>query len=324
MLPSLDATGDAGGTKQSYHNGIPADFVPKGWNDRGSAALSFGFDIDLWGKNRAALRAATSDAVAARLDLDQARLLISTNIASAYADLARLHAERDVQLAAIALRISSQKLVADRVATGLDTRAELKQADAAVPAARAELAALDESIALTHNRIAALMGEGTGSRPLHRAACGDGGGARPARRRDHRSDRPPARYRGPRGRGWRRPLTGSRRRAPISIRRSACRRWRAIESLGLSNLLKSGSSYGNAGAAVSLPIFHGGEISSRYRTARATYDEAVASCDRSVADAFHEVADAVTSQTMLAERLAQSAPVAERRGGGLFDCPPAL
>ncbi len=50
--------------------------------------------------------------------------------------------------------------MSDRVANGLDTRAELKQADAAVPAARADLAATDEAIGLTRNRIAALLGKG--------------------------------------------------------------------------------------------------------------------------------------------------------------------
>ncbi len=305
LLPSLDGTANAGATKQSYHNGIPANFAPKGWNDTGSAALSLNFDIDLWGKNRAALRAATSDAVASQLDLEQARLLLSTGIASAYADLARFYAERDVQVAAIDLRINSQKLVANRVETGLDTRAELKQADATVPAARAELASIDESIELTRNRIAALMGEGPdrGLSIARPAAMVQAHGLP----RDVTTNLI----------GRRPDVAAARARVEAAAERIQVARadfYPAIslsalagyQSLGLSNLLKGGSSYGNAGAAVSLPIFHGGEIAGRYRTARATYDEAAANYDRGVADAFHEVADAVTSQTMLAEQLAQS------------------
>jgi len=79
-----------------------------------------------------------------------------------------------------------------------------------------------------------------------------------------------------------------------------------FESLGLASLLNGGSSYGNAGPAISLPIFRGGQIAGQYRTSRAQYDEAVANYDRTVAGAYHDVADAVTSQTMLAQRLAQS------------------
>ena len=47
------------------------------------------FDLDLWGKNRAALRAAKKDAEAALYDdADEARLALTTGIAATYADLA--------------------------------------------------------------------------------------------------------------------------------------------------------------------------------------------------------------------------------------------
>jgi outer membrane protein TolC len=79
-----------------------------------------------------------------------------------------------------------------------------------------------------------------------------------------------------------------------------------FQSLGLSNLFKGGSSYGSAGPAISLPIFHGGEIQGRYRGARARYDEAVADYDRTVTDAYRAVADAVASRKALAIRLVES------------------
>src|SRR3546814_12830289 len=68
--------------------GIPPDFVPDGIQDTGHVAGTFAFDLDLWGKNRAALAAATSEAEAARVDEAQARLMLTTGIAAAYADLA--------------------------------------------------------------------------------------------------------------------------------------------------------------------------------------------------------------------------------------------
>src|SRR3954463_6993254 len=67
-LPSLSANGSAAEAKQSYNNGIPADFVPKGYNDTGRASLDLSYDLDLWGRNRAALKAATSEAEAGRMD----------------------------------------------------------------------------------------------------------------------------------------------------------------------------------------------------------------------------------------------------------------
>ncbi|MZP28073.1 multidrug transporter, partial [Escherichia coli] len=91
--PRIDAEGTVGLDKQSYNNGIPAEFIPKGWNDTGRLALDAGLDLDLFGRNRAALVAATSEAEAARLDGEQAALTLATDIAARYADLARLYAE---------------------------------------------------------------------------------------------------------------------------------------------------------------------------------------------------------------------------------------
>jgi len=306
LLPSLDAQGKGGVEKQSYYLGIPPAFVPHGWKDTGQAALNFSFDLDVWGRNRAALAAATSEAEAARIEQDQARLMLTTSIAAAYADLARLYAERDVQAAAIELRLATQKLVSDRVRTGLDTRAELKQADAGVPQARAELAEIDEMIALGRNQLAALVGAGpdrglTIARPLltslHRPGL-------PAQVTTDLIGRRPD-------------IVAARARTEAAASRIKVARADfypsislgalvGVQSIGLENLTKGGSLFGNAGPAVSLPIFHGGALSGRYREARARYDEAVADYDKTVIGAYREVADAVTSQRALADRLDQS------------------
>ena len=48
-----------------------------------------------------------------------------------------------------------------------------------------------------------------------------------------------------------------------------------VQSLGLGRLIDTGSTYGNAGPAFSLPIFDGGRLRGRYVQARAEYDEGV-------------------------------------------------
>ena len=304
-LPSLGVQGSVGENKQSYNNGIPPAFVPKGWNDTGQVAATLEFDPDLWGRNRAALAAATSQAEAARIDLEQARLVLSTNIASAYADLARLTAERVVQARALELRQQTRALVSDRVTTGLDTRGELKQADAAVPASRADLAATDEAIALTRNRIAALLGKGP-DRGMEIALPGVVATARGlpvdvttdliGRRPDIAAAR--ARVEAAASR-----IKVARADFYPAIKLSAMA---GFQALGLGNLFDSGSTYGQAGPAISLPLFRGGALQGQYRQARATYDEAVASYDGTVATAFREVADAVASRNALAARLGES------------------
>src|SRR5438477_245494 len=74
---------------------VPAALIPNGWNSQGSMGLNFSLDLDLWGKNRAALRAANADADAAHFELHEAELALTTGIAATYADLASLYARRD-------------------------------------------------------------------------------------------------------------------------------------------------------------------------------------------------------------------------------------
>jgi NodT family efflux transporter outer membrane factor (OMF) lipoprotein len=304
-LPSLDVTASGGATRQSYNNGIPPAFVPKGWNDNGRLQADLGFDLDLWGRNRASYAAARSDAEAARLDLAQTRLTLSTNIADAYADLARLFAVRAVQTTALGIRGQTLQLTSDRVAAGLDTQAELKQARSAVPTARADLAATDEQINLVRNRLAALLGAGP-DRGISIAAPTTGVSARglPA---DLTTDLV----------GRRPDVVAARVRVEAEASRVKVARadfypsvnisgLLGVQSLGLGNLLKGGSTIGSVGPALSLPIFRGGELKGRYRGARATYDEAVADYDQTVTDAYRAVADAVTSQRSLAVRLSES------------------
>lgn len=303
LLPALDAQGKAGLDKQSYNNGFPKEYVPQGWNDTGQTALNLGFDIDLWGKNRAALAAATSDAKAADIDAHQARLLLTTGIANAYVDLARLHAERDINQATLDLRNANRKLVADRVDNGLDTRGDLRQAEAVVATTRSVLAATDEAIALRQNQIAALLGAGPDrglaiTRPVLAPLSARG---LPAGITTDLIGRRPD-------------IAAARARAEAAARRIKVARADffpairldalvGVQSLGLEKLFTSDSTYGSVGPAVSLPIFHGGALRGQYRGARATYDEAVAHYDKTVVEAYQDVADVVTSQRMLNLRL---------------------
>lgn len=303
-LPALGVDASVTANKQSYFQGPPPQFIPKGINDSGRIAGSFSFDLDLWGKNRAALAAATSEAQAARVDAEQARLILSTSVAAAYADLAAYYARRDVAEEAARVRQATADLTARRVVNGLDTRGEQRQAEARVPSARADIAALDEAIALTRNRIAALLGAGPDrglgvSRP--EAAAGTAG----------LPDRIALDLVG------RRPdIVAARLRTEAAASRIKVARADfypninisaigGLQALNLDDLFRGGASFLNAGPAISLPIFRGGAISGAYRGARARYDEAVARYNGTVVNALHEVADAAASLRSLDVQLAE-------------------
>ncbi len=160
LLPEITGQGQVQEQKQTYAYLFPKAFLPLGYQDYGQVTLNLNWELDFWGKNRAAVRAAASDARAAAADAAEARLVLTTDIASQYATLARLYADRDVAVQAERVREDTANLTAQRVANGLDTQAELKQAEAGSPAARANIAAIDEQIAQTRDALAALLGAG--------------------------------------------------------------------------------------------------------------------------------------------------------------------
>jgi NodT family efflux transporter outer membrane factor (OMF) lipoprotein len=305
-LPSLSGNAAIREQKQSYNNGIPADFVPQGYNDTGRLTLDFGWELDFWGRNRAAVAAAASEGRAAAADAAEARLVLSTAIATAYADLARLYAERDVTERAIATRREIAGLVRSRVANGLDTRGEQSQAEAEQLQAEADLVGTDEQISLTRNRLAALLGAG----PDRGLAI-----QRPGPAALHPLGLPPSLAADLVGR--RPDLAAARWRAEAAA--SRIKEAKAafypnvdliaslgVEALHLNLLFDHGSDIGSVGPAVSLPIFQGGRLRAQLRGAEADRDAAVASYDATLAEALRQVADAVTSQRQLAVQLDRS------------------
>jgi NodT family efflux transporter outer membrane factor (OMF) lipoprotein len=303
LQPSLTAEGSAGKVKQSYNNGFPREFLPQGWKDTGTLNIQGGFDLDLWGRNRANLRAALAERDAARIEQQQARITLAAAIADAYADLAQLYADRDVAEEAVRIQSDTAGLVAQRVKDGLDNRGQQSQAESQVPAARADLGAIEEQITITRNRIAALIGAGPDrslaiTRPslatLVPSAIPSSAGIDLVGRR---ADIAAARAR----------VEAAAER--IKVARAAfypdisLQGLVGFQALGFGNVLKEGSVYGNAGPAFSLPIFDQNQRSGDYRVARADYDAAVADYDKTLIGALQEVADAVASRNALDQQL---------------------
>ncbi|MEP7007126.1 MAG: efflux transporter outer membrane subunit [Sphingomonas bacterium] len=306
LLPSATAGGTVGATRVGRPDGLPAEILPSGWNDSGAAGVGLTLDLDLWGKNRAALRAAKLDAQAARYDAAEARLALTTGIASIYAELAALYAQHDSIASAVAIRTQTLKLVDQRVGQGLDTQAALRQARARLEQTQANLTATDEAISLARNAIAALVGTGpdralTIARPEIGALVPlDMPAGASANLVGRRPDIAAARAR----------LEASAQQVKVAragfypdVSLSALA---GFQSIGLSNLFTSNSFFGSAGPAVTLPLFRGGALQGQYRARRGQYDEAVALYDRQVIEALRQTADALTSRSLLASRLADS------------------
>ncbi len=303
-----EVTGDVllNEAKQSYNYLIPRQALPQGWNDYGLATLSLTWELDFWGKNRAALAAALSEQRASEVEVAQARLILSTTVASAYAGLVDLYTLRDNAAETLALRDKTVDLFRRRHTFGLETLASVRQVEARQAAAQGELLALDERIGLQKNAIAALVGAG----PDRGLAI----------------LRPSARFAGSAGLpsnlalellGRRPDIVAARMRTEAAGRRIDERKagfypsvnlmaFIGVQSLGIENLAKSGSGIGGAGPAVSLPIFNTQRLQGQLRGARAEYDASVATYNTTLSNALRQVADAATSRKSLEGELAAS------------------
>lgn len=305
-LPAVNANGQVQELKQSYNDLIPRSFLPQGYNEYGQITLNLNWELDFWGKNRAAVAAAASEARAADADAAEARLVLTTDIADAYATLARLYGDRAVAVESEKVRNDTADLTAQRVSNGLDTQAELRQARAGSPVTLAQIAAIDEQIALTRNALVALAGEGpdrgialSPPKSVQLTAFG-----LPADLRlgliGRRPDVVAARWR---AEAASRRVTQARTAFYPDVNLSG---YFGQQSLRLDDLLNKGSAIGAITPALSLPIFQGGQLRAQLRGTKADRDAAVAAYDGAVTEALREVADVAASEKALDRRLSES------------------
>ena len=298
-MPEVSGGASLTQEKQSYNDLMPRAALPQGWHDYGFAGLSMNWELDFWGKNRSALAAAVSEQEADQAEIAQARLLISSSVASTYAELAHLYAVRDTDQETLALHSKTAELFRLRYQNQLETLASVRQAEGLKALAQADLQLTDERIALQKNALAALMGTGPDrglsiARPSARVAVSRGLPSRLAldligRRPDIVAAR------------WRTESAAKR------IDQSKAGFYPSVnlmgliglQSLGINNLTQSGSDMGGGGVAISLPIFNTEWLQGQLRGAHAEYAMAVANYDATLENALREVADAATSRRAL-------------------------
>ena len=159
LLPQVSGNG-AGAYQRYSENYIFPPPLGGTWQTDARATLDFSFEFDFWDKNGAALRSALSQAQSAEADAETARVTLTASIARAYFNLQRLFAQRDVSLAALTQREDIVRITNERFTAGLDTRVEVRQADAALATVRTELAQYEDAIVIARNQLAALVGAG--------------------------------------------------------------------------------------------------------------------------------------------------------------------
>ena len=266
-------------------------------------ALDFTYELDLFGKNAAIAKSVEVQAASMETDLYTARVGLASAVARSWFALGEALAEREVISATLAQRRRILELVRARVAEGLDSKVEERQAEGAIPAAVGELAAVDERIALLRSVLAKLavvpLGATADLKPTLKAA----GAMR----------LPPLL---PSGLVARRPeIVAARQRVEsLGYATDAARAefypsvnlvaFAGFSALGLDALLQEGSQVYGLGPAVRLPIFDAGRLRAKLKFVNAQLDLAIADYNAALLSALQDVVHSVVSIRALAERQA--------------------
>ena len=292
-LPQVN--GDVSSSRQRFSEKFiyPPPFGG-GWYTQNDARINGSWELDLFGRNRAALDAAIGGTRAAEADREAARVLLAARVASAYFNLAQSLEQRKVAAATLQDREQLEKLVAQRVQAGLDTNVELRQAQGNVPQIRQEIALLEEQIGIARHALAALVGAGPQNydtlaptiteRPALQLPA-----TVPADLIGRRADIVAARWR---VESASRDIDVAKAQFYPDINLTG---FIGFQALGFTDWIGAASRVIGVGPAIHLPIFEGGRLRGNLRGKDADYDLAVEDYNAKLIDALRDVADQLTS-----------------------------
>ncbi|APW38725.1 RND transporter [Rhodoferax koreense] len=304
--PRLDAAVDI--THQRYtENGLYPAPLAGSIRDAGTVQLNGSWELDFFGKNRAALDAALGSVQAAQADAQAARILLASQVARSYFQLMRIQEQLGVAQRTLAQRSETLDLVRDRVNAGLDTRLELRQSEGGLPEARQQIEALQEQSALARHALSALVGQPHVADALVPPALSTVKIAAPITS----STQIPADLLGRRA-----DIAAARWRVEAATRDTASAKAQfypninligfvGLSSIGLGQLANAGSLQWGVGPALRLPIFDAGRLRANLRGKTADLDAAVESYNASVLDAVRDVADQLASSQSIARQQAE-------------------
>jgi NodT family efflux transporter outer membrane factor (OMF) lipoprotein len=274
------------------------------WMGQAGAALSW--DLDFFGRQANAVHRAEALTHSAALDVENARLMLGTAIAQAYVELYRENALADIAQRSAAQRENIVAITRRRVAAGVDTQLELRQAEGQLPQARV---ARDQALAaadLAVHELAAMSGQGADAyASIHRPVLNLDAAlpvptALPINLLARRPDVLSARLNIEAADSQR---LADRAAFYPDVNLTALA---GIGAFGLNNLAQwSARGYG-AGPLISLPLFDGGRLRAQYQSSEAQLDAAIAGYNGTVLRAVEQTADQLTRIDALArERLEQ-------------------
>lgn len=158
LFPSLDAAASGGITSTKNRD---ADRTTT--NESYTAALDASWQVDLFGRQRQTLAAASADLAQSEENYYGAQVSLAADVASAYVTLRSAEAQLAVVRHSLGTRLETAQLTQWREQAGTGNALDTQQSLTALELARASIPALQLTIAQTRNQLALLSGLTPGS-----------------------------------------------------------------------------------------------------------------------------------------------------------------
>ena len=168
LFPSLTASASGGATRTRNR-----DTSLTTTNESYAASLDASWQVDLFGRQRQALAAASADLAQTEEDYHGAQVSLAADVASAYVTLRAAEAQLAVVRRSLGTRVETVQLTQWREQAGTGDALDTQQSLATLEVARASIPALQLTVTQTRNQLALLAGRTPGALDPLLAAPGD-------------------------------------------------------------------------------------------------------------------------------------------------------
>jgi NodT family efflux transporter outer membrane factor (OMF) lipoprotein len=311
LLPSAALGGEVSRERQ------PASRSRSGTSETSTlqqVSLNASYEVDFWGKNRAAVSGAKASALASRYDRDTVALSVTSAVATTYFQILALHDRLAVTNANLEDAQDILTILRARLAAGIATALDVAQQETAVATLGATVPPLQTQLQQNIDALAILVGQlpehfDVSPGTLADLAAPDVSPGIPSQLVSRRPDVAEAEAQ----------LVAAN--ADIAAARAAffpsfqLTAEGGFESAALASSIGPASALFTLAAGITQPIFEGGRLRGQYRLSRARYDELVQMYRKSIVSAFADVEDALVATRQSGEqetRQAQAAAAARR------------
>jgi len=298
LLPQLNASG-SGNWRRSNVNAAGQQITRE--SRQYGIGLDIGYEIDFWGKNRAARDAAEAEALASRFDQQTVALTITAAVAETWFSALALHDRLQIAQRNLADAEQTLRVIRGRLEAGTANALDLARQEAQVAAQRAQIPALRNQMEQLLIALGILTGQppaGIDAQPgsLTRLRQPEVAPGLPAELLARRPDVAAVEAQ---LRAANADIRAARAAFLPSIRLTGSG---GLQSAALSTMFGPGGFIANLAAGITQPIFDGGTLRGRRELSEARQEELVALYRKAVLQALTDVDAALTAHRLATEQ----------------------